>query len=144
MGFLNVLESRAKQYAENLNATYLPVGAKSEGAEIAIANAACQVENIHGPFDQVWSAAASATLSKGLQRGFKTAQIVAVQVGMETKDTGRARVVPIESKLEKKELREAPFPSCPYYDRKAWFAYESEFRKMGSHPAKVLFWNVMS
>jgi len=143
MGFLNVLQSRARHYAEALCADYLEVGAKSAGAEEAIASTARQIESIHGPFNEVWSVAGSGTLSRGLQQGFISSKIFTVQAGMELETPGRAEIIKVKAKLDRQERKEAPFPSCAHYDRKAWFACLEAFKERGAKAEKILFWNVM-
>ena len=142
MGFLSVLRARAKEYAEGHPKTmFLEAGAKSVWAEEEIAKAARDVEQQYGPFDEVWCAAGSGTLARGLQRGFQDSRtkFYAVEVAMPVDDLGKATVIRHEKKLSQPlKKNPAPFPSDPHYDGKAWEICQSRKGR-----GKILFWNVM-
>lgn len=139
-GYLNVLQSRAKAYAKSVGAYYLAFGGDSPETIETIGQAAREVNDNYGDFDQVWCASGSGVLTRGLQAGIPNAEFFAVQVGRELTEEARgiAQVLAYPMKFED-ELHKIvpPFPSCPNYDRKAW-----HFCKKYSK-GKVLFWNVM-
>jgi hypothetical protein len=139
-GYLSNVQAKAKLFAGEQGAHYLEFGGESEQALEAIAAAARVVWEQRGPFDEVWCAAGSGVLTRGLQRGMPDAGVFfAVQVGRDVDRPGRAKVIPAGLPFEREDRREAPFPSCPNYDRKAWHAC-TQRRGNG---ARVLFWNVM-
>lgn len=137
-GYLKNVQSKAKKYARDKGAFYLTFGGDMEETIEKIAEAAADVNRRHGPFDQVWSAAGSGVLTRGLQQGMEAAEFYAVQVGRDISgNVGRARIVKNPLPFEKELNEPAPFPACPNYDRKAWKACKSKSQ------GKVLFWNVL-
>ena len=139
-GYLTNVQAKARAFCSDTGAHLMQFGGESDAALEAIAAAARLAWTAAGPFDEVWSAAGSGVLTRGLQRGMPEARrFVAVQVGREVHEAGRAEVVKCSLAFEEEERRPAPFPSCPNYDRKAWLAC-AEQRSQG---ARVLFWNVM-
>lgn len=140
-GYLNVLQSNAKKYCErNKGAYYLEVGGKEPLVMELLTKVAKEIEDEHGPFDEVWSAAGSGTLALGLQNGIinNGTRFYIVQVGMDIKDAGKAEVIAYPKKLQQELKIDAPFPSCPNFDRKAW-----EVCKQHHGKGKILFWNVL-
>lgn len=137
-GYLNVVQSKAKKYARDKGAFYLSFGGDMEDTISKIGEAAANVNQKHGPFDQVWCAAGSGVLTRGLQQGLEAEQFFAVQVGKDlTGKTGKAKVIKNPLPFEKELKDDAPFPACPNYDRKAWkLCFEKS-------QGKVLFWNVL-
>lgn len=139
-GYLKVVQAKAKQYAKATGGHYLEFGGDSEDALNAIAEAAAEVYKKYGPFDEVWSAAGSGVLTRGLQRGMpKVKQFHAVQVGrdIEPGKAGRAKVHKYPLPFEKELKIKVPFDSCPNYDRKAWQICKRKGK------GRVLFWNVL-
>lgn len=138
-GHLTVVSARAKHYAAQRGAFYIEFGGESPEAIAAIESAARSVRERYGEFDEVWSAAGSGVLSRGLQAGFPDAKVFAVTCGVHHDAIGRARLFESGVPYGKDENRPAPFPACPTYERKAW-----QFCKRQHRPgARVLFWNVM-
>lgn len=143
-GYLTVIQKRARDFAARSGSHLIEFGGESEAALDAIAAAAAICWEQYGPFDEVWSAAGSGVLQRGLQRGMPDATFYAVAVGraLLPEDVGRAKILVSGVPFEKMDSREAPFPSCPNYDRKAWWACSSHTQKYGKGQ-RVLFWNVM-
>lgn len=140
-GRLNVVQSRAKAYARDKGAYLLPWGGDLPGCVEAIAAAAAAVDEAHGPFEEVWSAAGSGVLTRGLQAGIRSARrFFAVQVGANVKKPGKATVVRQPLEFGEECERSAPFPSCRNYDCKAWAALMD---RRSSSTGPVLFWNVL-
>ncbi len=140
-GFLNVLESHAKRFSTAAPGRhYLEVGGKSSLAESVLARVIKQVEDQVGPIDELWSAAASGVLTRGLQAGLKNpkTKIIGVQVGMDIADPGRAKIIRHPKRLEQELRMATPFPSCANYDRKAW-----ELCRDRHGAGTVVFWNVL-
>jgi hypothetical protein len=135
-GYLSNVQAKARFYAEDHGAHLLAFGGESEQALSEIAAAA---SSIGEEFDQVWSAAGSGVLTRGLQRGIKAAEFYGVQVGKDVDHPGSAAILPSGFPFEKEIDASLPFPSCPNYDAKAWLVCKEKHRK----GARVLFWNVL-
>jgi hypothetical protein len=135
-GRLNVVQCRARTYAEHYGAKLLPFGLRLPEGIAAIANAARAIS-----FDprEVWCAAGSGTLTKALALAFPHASIHCVQVGRQIKanevDWASIHAYPLAFGQECKT--KPPFPSDPHYDAKAW-----ELCQRMRGPGPVLFWNV--
>jgi hypothetical protein len=134
-GYLSNLQAKARKYCEATGTHYLELGCPE--AEDAIAEAAARVHAKYGPFDQVWSAAGSGVLTRGLQAGIPGADFFAVRTGRKVEEVGRARAIDYPMDFHDELEIEAPFPSCPNIDRKAW-----QVCRERSH-GRALFWNVL-
>lgn len=135
-GYLSNVQSKAKRYCQDKGAFYLEFGGESQEALNLIGEAAANVWDTYGPFDQVWTAAGSGVLTRGLQLGMG-GDFYAVQIGREVDRPGRAQVIKHPLPFEKELQIKTPFPSCPNYDRKAWDICKR------SSKGRVLFWNVL-
>lgn len=146
-GYLSNVQAKAKRYAEDQGAFLVPFGGESPAALAAIAGGMAGVWEAHGPFDQVWSAAGSGVLSRGLQQGVGMAggqaAFFAVKVGRELAqaDVGAASIIRTGIHFEKESRATAGFPSCPNYDMKAWERCRT--LSLASPGARILFWNVL-
>ena len=132
-GYLSVVQARARAYAAERGAFLVPFGVEDAASVCAIAKAA--VATGLQPAE-VWSVAGSGVLTRALQLAWPEARFVAVVVGKEGCDTGRARriVHPLPFGRAAKVL--PPFPSAAGYDAKAW-----EYIRAEAGPG-ALFWNV--
>mgnify|MGYP003588332955 FL=1 len=132
-GYLSVVQSRARAYAADRGAFLIPFGAEDAASLQSIAQAA--ITTGLQP-REVWSVAGYGVLTRALQLAWPQAQFVAVVVGREGCDTGRARriVHPLPFGRMAKVL--PPFPSAAGYDAKAW-----EYIRAEAKPG-ALFWNV--
>lgn len=92
-GYLSQLQSRARAYADEWRATYIPLGGWSESGELAIASAAAAVRMMIGRVPEVWCAGGSGLLTAGLQRGIPEAEHHVVQVGRALRPRDRKSVV---------------------------------------------------
>ena len=135
-GYLTVVQCRARDYCRDTGAALIPFGAAIPGGIEAIAAAAglCAVEP-----DEVWCAAGSGVLARGLALAWPKARRHVVQIGRELspKDVAGAKIHIHPRKFGEKAALGAPFPADPHYDAKAW---EICIAKQG--PGRVLFWNV--
>ena len=129
------LQARAREYCETTGAYYVDLGCP-EALE-TIAETAAEVYRRYGPFDQVWSAAGSGVLTRGIQEGIPDAQFFAVRTGRKVTDIGRAVIHDYPLRFQQELTIDAPFPSCPNIDRKAWDLCS----RLSS--GTVLFWNVL-
>ena len=136
-GYLVVVQARALAYASvTEGARYLDFGGASPVAEAELARVASRVAARVGPVPEVWVASGSGVLTRSLQRAFPDADHIAVQVGREIEEPGRALVVSSGYRFEQVARDTPPFPSCPHYDAKAWE------HAVGAAAPGSLFWNV--
>ena len=135
-GYLAVVQCRARDYCRDNGATLIPFGADFPGAVEAIA-AAARITGVEP--DEVWCAAGSGVLARGLALAWPNARRHVVQIGRELtpKDVAGARIHVHPWKFGEKAALGAPFPADPHYDAKAW---EICIARRG--PGQVLFWNV--
>ena len=135
-GYLTVVQSRAREYCRDTGAALIPFGAEIPGGIEAIA-AAAQLTDLEP--DEVWCAAGSGVLARGLALAWPRARRQVVQIGRELapKDVAGAKIHVHPRKFGEKAALGAPFPADPHYDAKAW---EICIAKRG--PGQVLFWNV--
>lgn len=135
-GYLSVVRSRAKDYCRETGARLIPFGAEIPGAIDAIAEAA-RATGVTP--DEVWCAAGSGVLIRGLALAWPRARLNAVQVGRElaAPEVANARLHVHALKFGERAKTDSPFPSDPHYDAKAW---ELCLKRCGA--GQVLFWNV--
>jgi hypothetical protein len=135
-GHLNVVQSRARKYCRQTGARLAPFGFDMPRAIEAIAAAA---RSIGIQPDEVWCAAGSGVLARGLAQAWPNASRHVVQVGRPLSDDDVAGAMihvypkPFGCAIKNKP----PFSSDPHYDAKAW---EYCLKHKGS--GYVLFWNV--
>lgn len=132
-GYLSVVQARARAYAAERGACLLPFGVDDAGALGAIAEAAASTGLQPA---EVWSVAGSGVLTRALQCAWPRARFVAVVVGKEGCDTGRARRIVHPLAFERPAKVLPPFPSAAGCDAKAW-----EYIRAEAGPG-ALFWNV--
>lgn len=135
-GYLNVVQARARAYCEATGAFLVPFGADLPESVDAIAEAA--IATAIEP-DEIWCAAGSGVLARGLAAAWPKARRYAVQVGRAlTKDeVASAEIITHRQKFGDASKDATPFPSDRHYDAKAWEICEAR-RGAGL----VLFWNV--
>ena len=132
-GRLSAVQKRARDYAEEAGARFLPLGFDVPEFSAAMLEAARAVERIQP--EQVWCVAGTGCLSRCLQELWPNAEHHAVQIGFEPK-VGRATHHKAPESFAQPARHPPPFPSCVNYDAKAW-AFICE----GARPG-ALFWNV--
>jgi len=135
-GYLSVVSARARAYAEKTGALLAPFGVDLPETIQTIA-AAARASGVQP--DEVWCAAGSGTLARGLAAAWPNARRHVVQVGknLEANDVAGATIHVAPLKFEKASKAAVPFPSDPHYDAKAW-----EICKARHSAGLVLFWNV--
>lgn len=135
-GYLSVVQSRARDYCRDTGATLVPFGAEVPGSIEAIA-AAARATGLRP--DEVWCAAGSGVLARGLALAWPEARRHVVQVGRDLtpKDVAGARIHVHPLAFGRTAKAAPPFPSDPHYDAKAW-----EMCAALRGPGQVLFWNV--
>ncbi len=132
VGYLTVVQSRAKSYCQSTAAKLLPFGLDHP---LFIGELARIASGLPITPREVWCAAGSGVLARALQLAWPLAQINAVQVG-KVPDVGRARLFVAPEKFEKDAQIPPPFASCSNYDAKVW-----RFMKQHGTPG-ALFWNL--
>lgn len=135
-GYLTVVQARARKYCEDTGALLAPFGVNMPETIEAIA-AAARATGIEP--DEVWAAAGSGVLSRGLAAAWPRARRHAVQVGrkLSAEDVAGATIHEAPLKFEQPSKAKAPFPADPHYDAKAW-----EICKARRGAGLVVFWNV--
>jgi hypothetical protein len=135
-GYLSVVQARARDYADRMRARLVPFGADVPGAVEAITEAAIALQVQP---DEVWCAAGSGVLARGLGAAWRMSRLHVVQVGrtLSATATGKATVHIYPAAFGREARIKPPFPSDPHYDAKAW---ELCLARKGS--GRVLFWNV--
>jgi len=137
-GMLNVCESRARKYhKETSRSQLLPIGLEHPwvfGSIIKVAR------DLDVEFSEIWTAAGSGTLSRGLQLAFPDKPVIMVQIGhkLSEREIGRAKlhISPYKYDQAVRKGEEPPFPSEKFYDAKTW-KFIREFGKKSA-----LLWNV--
>jgi histidinol-phosphate/aromatic aminotransferase/cobyric acid decarboxylase-like protein len=135
-GYLAVVAARAKAYCLASGAHLLPFGADTPEAIAIIADAARQIDVQPA---EVWCAAGSGVLMRGLAQAWPKARRHAVQIGrtLSAADVAGATIHVFPKPYDFAFRGSAPFPSDPHYDAKA---FEICAREHGR--GLVLFWNV--
>lgn len=135
-GYLSVVQARARAYCERTGAKLAPFGIDTPEAIAAIAKAALATG--FEP-DEVWCAAGSGVLARGLAMAWPNARRHVVQVGRELlpADVAGATIHVHPLAFGQALNGKALFPSDPHYDAKAW-----EICKARHGAGRVLFWNV--
>lgn len=137
-GYLSVVTSRAKKYADQTGAYLAPLGFDTQDIRAALAQSiSVSVKGFPEP-EEVWCSAGSGMLTRTLQMVWPVAEHHAVQVGKDC-DVGRAIKYIFHMPLEKSYLGVTDFPSDRHYDAKAWSICRTDHSKGCS----VLFWNVL-
>lgn len=135
-GYLTVVQARARAYCAATGATLAPFGMDLPEAVETIAEVA-RVTGVDP--DEVWCAAGSGTLARGLALAWPRARRHVVQIGREVSaaEVARATIHVHSRKFGETAKSEPPFPSDPHYDAKAW-----EIAKARRGAGLVVFWNV--
>jgi hypothetical protein len=135
-GYLSVVQARAREYCARTGARLVPFGVDTLEAIEAIATAA---RTIAVEPDEVWCAAGSGVLARGLAMAWPGARRHVVQVGRKLEASGvpGARIHEYPLPFGREAKSKPPFPSDPHYDAKAW-----ELCAARKGLGRVLFWNV--
>jgi Pyridoxal-phosphate dependent enzyme len=145
MGFLTHVQARARRYAADKGALFLPLGFDRPEAEAPFVAAMRGVRaQLGAPPAEVWCATGSGMLARCLARAFPESAIHAVAVGLQSRWSAQAfpenvQVWPALYRFDQPCRSRPPFPSCPNYDAKAWELCVAGGRRGG----RRLFWNVL-
>ena len=114
------LNKYAKEWADDNNAFFVPLGLRHELATAAIVHAASTIE----PPDHVYLATSTGVLSRALQIAWPKAWFTSIAVARNLKEgeLGRADVIsePLDFNTPEKPENMPPFPAIPTYDAKVW------------------------
>ena len=129
----------AKQYADENDALFVPLGLKHELATAGIVHAASKIKEP----EEVYVAISTGVLSRALQIAWPNAKFhsVAVARNLKAGEAGRVEEVishpyPFTTPAKPEDL--PPFPTVPTYDGKVW----SFINKEEAKHKDILFWNV--
>ncbi len=132
-GRLNVVQKRAREYAAEVGARFLPLGFDLPEFSASMIEAIRLVRIPEPP--QTWCVAGTGCLARCLQEAWPGSEHHAVQIGF-TPDVGLAQLHVAPEPFEKDALQPPPFASCSNYDAKAWqFILDQAC-------TGALFWNV--
>jgi hypothetical protein len=135
-----VLNAHAKQWAEDNDAFFIPLGLRHELVTAAAVKVAYDLAEKHGYPEEVWSAISTGVLSRSLQIAWPDAKFNAVAVArnIQKGERGRATIWSHPKAFTQNVDKEyyPPFPSALNYDAKAW-----EFMVKNGTPG-AWFWNV--
>ncbi len=135
MAMLTVVQARARELAAREGWTLAPFGLETPHAVETIRDAALALKLQP---DEVWSAASSGVLARGLAAAFPDARRHVVQVGHKvTPASVKNATIHIFGTPLRTEVECLDFASDPHYDAKAW-----QLCKERSGEGLVLFWNV--
>lgn len=131
------LNAAAKQYAEENDAFFVPLGLKHEFATAGIVHAASMIDEP----EEVYVAASTGVLSRALQIAWPNAKFhsVAVARNLKAGEAGRVEEVisePLAFTSAEKPENMPPFPCIDTYDGKVWKYIPKNTDR------DILFWNV--
>jgi hypothetical protein len=135
-GYLRTVQKHAEEYSKQTGALLAPFGFNMPEAVDAIAAAA---RSIGIQPDEIWCAAGSGVLARGLADAWPNARRHVVQVGrpLSPNDVAGATIHEYPKEFGWATKNAPPFLSDPHYDAKAW-----EYCLKHKGPGVVLFWNV--
>lgn len=134
-GYLSNVTKKANNYSKETGAIIMPFGLDFPEFIRGITRAAKQLDIEP---DEVWCVSGSGVLTRALQKAWPRASHHAVRIGSEP-NVGKATLWEAPEKYEQRAKNPPPFPSCSYYDAKAW-----QFITKYAKGKTVLFWNVAS
>ena len=141
-GYMTNVQSKAKRYAEDNDALFLPLGFDVPEAEDPFVEFIESIRKKQGDYDEVWCTVGSGMLARCLSRGFPNSSIQGVSVGLKSRQDkqdfgGNVTVHESGYKFAQPSKGNSPFPSCENYDKKAWEQCVTKSKN------RALFWNVM-
>ncbi len=141
-GYMTNVQAKAKAYALDHGALFLPLGFDVPNASAPFVDYMRRVRAAVGHMDEIWCATGSGMLARCLSEAFPDAQIHGVSVGLKSRSgkqafAGNVTLHDCDYEFAKETKFPSPFPSCGNYDRKAW----ELCLRLGQ--GKRLFWNVL-
>lgn len=144
-GRMSVVQHRAKSYARDHGALFLPLGFDVKHATEPFEAVMRDLRDQLPAMDEVWCATGSGMLARCLGRAFPDSKVFGVVVGLRSRNAAQEfppNVELIDCPYEFGEPCKSapPFSSCPNYDAKAWEQLQA---RGGAGRGRVLFWNVL-
>jgi ribosomal protein L21 len=141
-GYMTNVQAKARAYAAQHGALFLPLGFDVPAAVAPLADALRALRKRTGDPAQIWVAAGSGMLARNLGHAFPSSEIKAVGVGLKSKHGAQpfppnVQVIDAGMPFSEECKQEAPFPCCPNYDRKAW-VHAARYAR-----GSAMFWNVL-
>ena len=141
-GYMYNVQSKAKKYAKDKGALFLPLGFDVSEASNPFIHQMKLVRSMVGNVDQVWAATGSGMLARCLGKAFDPIPVHGVIVGLASRNEKQTYSSNVTLHKYPKDFSwssgyESPFPSCGNYDLKAW----EMCQKLSK--GKTLFWNVL-
>lgn len=146
-GYMAVVQKRARDYAAENSALFLPLGLDVPAAAPVFEAEANRLKKQTGGFDEIWCAAGSGMLVRTLGRAFPEAEVFGVVVGLASRNekqnyTPNVTLVKCEYDFAQPCKTRPPFPSSENYDAKAWEILAR--LRIGKTKKRILFWNVLN
>jgi len=140
-GYMTVVQKRARDYAREAGALFLPLGLDVPEARSSLYEFAVNVRARLGSPDQVWCATGSGMLAQVLGAAFPDSEVCATSVGLASRHERQSFPSNVQLgdagvSFARNVAVAAPFPICGHYEAKAWRRCIREAR------GNVLFWNV--
>ena len=141
-GRMSVVQARAREYAAQAGALFLPLGFDVPAAEEPFEGYLADLRERIGSPDEIWCAAGSGMIARCLGRAFPLSRVKAVAVGLASRHakqefTKNVELLPCRYGFEQEAKHRAPFNACLHYEAKAWEMCAEQ--SQGS----VLFYNVL-
>ena len=146
-GYMTNVQSKAKKYARDHGALFLPLGFDTPLASEPFIKDMKDINQKEGPFDEVWVAVGSGMLARCLALGFPESKIKGVVVGLKSRNSKQnypknVEILDCGYEFHQDCKSVPPFTSSENYDAKAWELLMKERQKY-SREKKILFWNVL-
>lgn len=143
-GYMTNVQSKAKAYAKENGALFLPLGFDVPEANNPFISDMKIIGSELGKYDEIWVACGSGMLARCLGNAFPNTEIHAVKVGLNSRNEKQnfpSNVILHQSKykFEQDCKTKPPFKSSENYDAKAWEYLMSR----GVNGKRILFWNVL-
>lgn len=143
-GYLNVVQSKAREFCNKNNGQFLVFGANCELAINKIADRMQSVIKLIGyEPDIIYCPVGSGTLAKGILKGTKNSKIIGVQVGKNCDIINRRFnkfVYPLA--FDKECPIKTPFISSENYDAKCYHKMLQDFQSGITKDKTIFMWNV--
>lgn len=141
-GRISVVQHRARRYAADHGALFLPLGFDVPNATGPFEAIMSKVRAQVGHVDEVWCATGSGMLARCLARAFPDARVRGVTVGLASRNQKQTFPLNVELIACPYDFAEScsapvPFPACLNYEAKAWEQMTARGR------GRRLFWNVL-
>lgn len=144
-GRMAVVQHRARRYAADRGALFLPLGFDVKDATDPFEAVMADVAASEPSIEEVWCATGSGMLARCLGAAFPRARVFGVVVGLRSRNKaqdfpGNVTLVDCPYDFAERCGAPVPFNACANYEAKAWEQLKARSR---AAPGRVLFWNVL-